>query len=306
MITVLAGGVGAARLLAGLVNVTDPAEVVAIVNTGDDLVLHGLHVSPDLDTVSYTLAGRQDPERGWGLAGETWTVMEQLAELGGETWFRLGDRDLATHLFRTGRLAQGAALHEVTAELAQRLGVAITLLPMSDDPVRTMVALAEGGEVAFQEYFVRLGHDVAVHNVRFDGAAQARPGPGVLDALRHAERIIVAPSNPILSIAPILAIPGVREVLADRASQVVAVSPLVGGAALKGPAARLLTELGYGASSAGVASYYRQLIAALVIDASDAADADAVEAQGVRCVATPTVMSDRAAAARLARAVLDV
>lgn len=305
MITVLAGGVGAARLLAGLVQVMDPSELAAVVNTGDDLVLHGLHISPDLDTVTYTLAGRQDPERGWGLAGETWTVMDQLAALGGDTWFRLGDRDLATHLFRTGRLAGGAPLHQVTAELAARLGVGATLLPMSDDPVRTMVALADGGEVAFQEYFVRLGHQVSVRGVRFDGAELARPAPGVLDALRHAERVVVAPSNPILSIAPVLAVPGVREVLAARVADVVAVSPLVGGAALKGPAARLLTELGYGASSAGVASYYQQLAATLVIDVSDADDRTGVERQGLRCVVAPTVMTDRAAAAGLGRAVLD-
>lgn len=305
MITVLAGGVGAARLLRGLAAVSEPGTVTAIVNTGDDTVLHGLHISPDLDTVSYTLAGWSDDERGWGLAGETWTVMEQLERLGGEAWFRLGDRDLATHLYRTHRLAGGASLSQVTAELADRLGVPVRLLPMSDQPVRTMVTLAEGGEIGFQEYFVARRHAVAVRSVRFAGAEAARPAPGALDAIRGADRVVICPSNPIVSIGPILAVPGVRQALAERRADTVAVSPLVGGAALKGPADRLLRELGHEASSAGVAALYAELAASLVIDDVDAADAPAVSATGVRCVVAPTVMHDADHAAALARVVLD-
>lgn len=305
MITVLAGGVGAARLLRGLTAVVGPDAVTAVVNTGDDMVLHGLHISPDLDTVAYTLAGWSDDGRGWGLAGETWTVMEQLERLGGEAWFRLGDRDLATHLFRTHRLASGATLSQVTAELVARLEVPARLLPMSDDPVRTMVTLADGEEVGFQHYFVALRHAVTVSAIRFAGVESASPAPGVLRAISEAERVVICPSNPIVSIGPILAIPGVRQALAERRSSTVAVSPLVGGAALKGPADRMLRELGHEASSAGVAQLYAELATALVIDDTDAADAPAVTATGVRCVVAPTVMHDTARAAALARVVLD-
>lgn len=304
MITVLAGGVGAARLLRGLVAVAGRGDVTAVVNTGDDTVLHGLHISPDLDTVSYTLAGWSDDERGWGLAGESWTVMEQLQRLGGEAWFRLGDRDLATHLYRTQRLAQGATLSQVTAELVERIGVPATLLPMSDDPVRTMVTLVDGDEVGFQQYFVGLGHAVAVRSVRFDGAQRSVPAPGVVEAIAAAERIVICPSNPVVSIGPILAVPGVRQALAERRSHTVAVSPLVGGAALKGPADRLLRELGHQATSGGLARLYRDVVGTLVIDDVDAADATAVSAEGMGCVVTPTVMTDAGRAADLARAVL--
>ena len=305
MIAVLAGGVGAARLLRGMVRAAPPGSVTAVVNTGDDTVLHGLHVSPDLDTVSYTLAGWSDDERGWGLAGETWTAMAQLERLGGLTWFRLGDRDLATHLYRTQRLGEGAPLSTVTAELVAAMAVPATLLPMSDDPVRTRLTLADGAEVAFQEYFVALAHAVTVTAVRFAGADAARPGPGVLQALRAADRIVIAPSNPIVSIAPILAVPGVRDVLAARREDTVAVSPLVGGAALKGPADRLLRELGHPSSSAGVATVYRDVAATLVVDEVDAAEAGAVTDAGLRCVVAPTVMHDVDAAVALARVVLD-
>jgi len=190
MITVLAGGVGAARLLRGLVRVVDPAEVVVVANTGDDLVLHGLHVSPDLDTITYTLAGAGNPETGWGLAGETWQAMDSLDHYGGPTWFRLGDRDLGTHLFRTGRLADGAGLAEVTAEVAEAWGLGFRLLPATEDRLRTMVTLADGDEVGFQEYFVGLRHDVPVSGIRFDGADDALPGPGVLEAITTAEAVV--------------------------------------------------------------------------------------------------------------------
>lgn len=303
MLVALAGGVGAARLLSGLVQVMAPEEITAVVNVGDDLVLHGLHVSPDIDTVTYTLADLDDKTQGWGVAGESWTVMAELEALGGTTWFRLGDRDLATHLYRTGRLAEGATLSAVTAELARRRKVAVRLLPVSDDPVRTQVTLAGGEEVAFQDYFVRLRHAVAVRAVRFCGAEAASPAPGVLEALAGAERVVVCPSNPVVSIGPILAVPGVRQALSRRRPDVVAVSPIVGGAALKGPADRMLRELGHESSVVGVARLYAPWCATLVVDEVDAALAPAVEAEGVRCVVAPTVMSTPARAAALAAVV---
>lgn len=305
MICALAGGVGAARMLRGLAARLDPADLVAVCNTGDDAELHGLHVSPDIDTVTYTLAGRADDERGWGLRGETWTVMDALDGLGGETWFRLGDRDLATHLFRTGRLRAGASLSEVTAAVAAALGVRVRLLPMSDDPVRTRLTLADGEHVDFQEYFVHRHHSVPVRDVNFEGAADAEPAPGVLDALTSAEGVVLCPSNPILSIAPILAVPGVAAALAARRASVVAVSPIVAGAALKGPADRLLVELGGEASVAEVARRYAGVAGTLVVDEADRQHADAVEAAGLRCVVAPTVMSTPQRASLLADTVLD-
>ncbi len=304
-VTALAGGVGAARLLRGMIDVVPAVGITAVVNTGDDLVLHGLHVSPDLDTVLYTLADAVDPVTGWGLAGESWRVMESLERLGGITWFRLGDRDLATHCFRTQRLGEGASLGEVTAELAASWGVDVRLLPVTDDPLRTRIQLAGGPEVAFQEYFVHLHHEVAVSSVRFDGASEARPGPGVLDAISGADVVVACPSNPIVSIGPLLAVPGVLEALAERRDRTVGVSPIVAGAALKGPADRLLVELGHESSVVGVARLYASWLGCLVVDEADATLAPAVEAEGVRCVVAPTVMSDRGRAAALSRTVLD-
>ena len=304
MIVALAGGVGAARLLRGLVRVVAPADVTAVVNTGDDVVLHGLHVSPDLDTVTYTLAEAVNDETGWGLAGETWTVMDALERFGVETWFRLGDRDLATHLYRTTRLAAGAPLSSVTAEIARGWGLEVRLLPMTDDRVETRVTV-EGTEIGFQDYFVRRRHSVAVERIRFAGAEQARPAPGVVDALGTADVVVVCPSNPLLSIAPLLAVPGLRDAVEARRSHTVAVSPIVGGVALKGPADRLLTELGHEASVVGVARLYASLAATLVIDEADATLAGAVEDAGMRCVVAPAVMHDPAAAAALAKTVLD-
>lgn len=305
MLTTLAGGVGAARLLRGMVRVVPPADITAVVNTGDDTVLHGLHISPDLDTVLYTLSGSINEETGWGLAGETWEVMAALARLGGVTWFNLGDRDLATHCYRTQRLAEGATLGRVTAELCRSFGVDVRLLPMSDDPVATHLQLVDGPEVAFQEYFVRLRHDVAVAGVRFDGIDRARPGPGVLEAIGEADTVVVCPSNPVVSIGPVLGVPGVREALVARRDRVVGVSPIIAGAALKGPADRLLAELGFESSAVGVARWYAGWVGTLVIDERDAALAGAVEAEGVRCVVAPTVMSTPEDAAALARVVLD-
>jgi LPPG:FO 2-phospho-L-lactate transferase len=303
VIAVLCGGVGAARLLSGLVRVVDPGEITAVVNTGDDLDWFGLRVCPDLDTITYTLAGASAPA-GWGLAGESWTTIDALARFGAPTWFKIGDRDLATHLFRTGRLAAGAPLHVVTAEIAAAFGVGVRLLPMSDDTVRTRLALTGGREVAFQEYFVELGHAVAVSAVRFAGATEARPSPGVLEALAAADVVVIAPSNPVVSIDPILAVPGIADALVARRSSVVAISPIVAGAALKGPADRLLVELGGESSALGVARHLGGVAATLVVDDADAALAAAIDAAGMRAVVTDTVMSSPEVAARLAATAL--
>ncbi|MCC5953324.1 MAG: 2-phospho-L-lactate transferase [Acidimicrobiia bacterium] len=305
MICVLAGGVGAARFLRGLIQVVPPAEVTAVVNVADDMVLSGLHISPDLDTVTYTLAGVNDTERGWGLAGETWHALEALRRFDPDAWFSLGDRDLGTHLYRTGRLAAGATLSEATAGICAGFGLEVSVLPVTDDPLRTRVTLATddgaaGEEVDFQDYFVRRRHDVAVHSLRFDGADVARPAPGVLAALDAAEVIVVAPSNPLVSIDPVLAVPGVRQALTERRADVVAVSPIVAGRALKGPADRLLRELGHDPSAIGVARHYAEVAATLVIDEADADRAADVEAAGMRCVVAPTVMSTPERAAALA------
>lgn len=304
-IVVLAGGVGAARFLTGLVQVVPPAEITVIANTGDDVELHGLHISPDLDTITYTVAGAIDPERGWGLSGETWNAMEGLRRYGGIDWFNLGDRDLATHLYRTQRLREGAGLAQVTDEIARAWGLELRLLPVTEDRLRTMVTVVDEGEIGFQEYFVRRHHDVAVTSVRIDGAERARPTPGALEAIADAEVVVVAPSNPIVSIGPLLTVPGVREAVAAARERTVAISPIVGGAALKGPADRMMRELGHDSSVTGVARLHGELAATLVVDEADAALRDAVIAEGVRCVVTPTVMSDPAVAARLARTTLD-
>jgi LPPG:FO 2-phospho-L-lactate transferase len=314
---VLAGGVGAARLLRGLVDVVPPDDVTAVVNTGDDMVLHGLAISPDIDTVTYTVADAIDPERGWGLRDESWQAMEGLSRYGGVTWFRLGDRDLATHLYRTQRLADGAGLAAVTAEIACAWGLGLHIVPVTEQPLRTMITLARdeadaagpavgaaGEEISFQDYFVRLQHAVPVARVRFAGAEAARPAPGVLAAIAGANTVVVAPSNPIVSIGPVMAVPGIREAVAARRDDVVAVSPLVGGRALKGPADRLLRELGHEDTVVGVARLYAPFVGTLVIDDADAGLADAVRATGLRCVVTDTIMRDPAAAAALCQVVL--
>jgi LPPG:FO 2-phospho-L-lactate transferase len=299
-------------MLSGLVRVVPAEDITAIVNVGDDTELHGLSISPDLDTVTYTLAGMDNRETGWGVADESWAVMEELGRLGGDDWFRLGDRDLATHLFRTGRLRAGVPLSAVTAELAHRRGIGVHLVPVTDDSLRTRVTLAEasalgppGTDVSFQDYFVRLRHSVAVRGVRFEGADTAHPAPGVMGALGQADIIVVCPSNPVVSIGPVLAVPGVRDTLVERRDRVVAVSPIVAGAALKGPADRLMAELGTEPSVVGVARLYAPWVGTLVVDVADASHASAVEAEGVRCVVTPTVMHTPDEAAQLGRAVVD-
>lgn len=300
-------------MLRGLVGVADPATITAVVNTGDDTVLHGLHVSPDLDTVTYTLAGAINGETGWGLAGETWQAMGELAALSGGrlSWFNLGDHDLGTHLYRTARLAEGATLSQVTAEITARWDLPVRLLPMSDDRVETRVraivardGTASEAELGFQEYFVGHRHDVPVRGVRFAGVEEARPAPGVLEAIAGAERIVICPSNPIVSIGPVLATGGIGEAVAARRNDVVAVSPIVGGRALKGPADRMLADLGFTSSVGGVARLWSPYAATLVIDPADEGERDQVEGAGMACVVHPSVMTGPAAAHALARVVL--
>lgn len=303
-VAVLCGGVGAARFLSGLLQVVEAGDVTAIVNTADDVVLHGLHISPDLDTVTYTLAGATDTERGWGLDGETWQAMEGLRRYGGIDWFNLGDRDLATHMYRTQRLRDGAGLAEITAEIARAWDLDLAILPVTEDPLRTMVTVEDEGEIGFQEYFVRRQHSVAVTGIRFDGAEAARPGPGVLDAITDADVVVIAPSNPLVSIGPLLAVPGVRPAVEAARDRTVAVSPIVGGAALKGPADRMMRELGHEPTATGVARLYAPLAATLVVDEVDAGAVDAVTAAGTRCVVAPTIMSRPGVAAALARTAL--
>jgi LPPG:FO 2-phospho-L-lactate transferase len=305
MLTALAGGVGAARFLAGLVDVVDPATVTVVVNTGDDEEFHGLWVSPDLDSVTYRLAGASNPETGWGLAGETFHANSALARYGEETWFSLGDRDLATHLYRTRRLREGASLTTVTDEIASAWGVGVRLVPMTDDRVATRITVRERGgrleELAMQDWFVRRRAEPPVVSVRFEGAEASRPAPGVLEAIASAETIVVCPSNPIISIGPLLAVPGIRDALRARRERVVGVSPIVGGAPVRGPADRLMGPLGIEVSCVGVAGAYRDFCSALVIDAKDAHLASQVEALGVRGVVADTVMRDARVAAALAR-----
>ncbi len=312
-VAVLSGGVGAARFLGGLLAVMPASDVTAIVNTGDDTELHGLSISPDLDTITYTIAGATDSERGWGLSGETWHAMEALGRYvevrperstAAPTWFNLGDRDLATHFYRTARLAEGATLTEVTAEIVSAWGLSLGVLPMTDHRFRTVVTLAEGGErVSFQDYFVRLRHSVPVAAVDFEHD-RARLTDQARAALLDADVIVIAPSNPLVSIGPIRALPEVDQILASRRECVVAVSPIVGGAALKGPADRMLRELGMQPSVVGVAHLYAPVAAALVIDPQDEHLTEAVEAEHIHCVVEPSIMSTPARAKALAEACL--
>lgn len=306
--TVLSGGVGAARMLSGILAVVDPTAVTAVVNVADDLELHGLRICPDLDTITYTLAGEINPDTGWGLKGESWQAMATVGRYGGIDWFGLGDRDIGTHMYRTQRLSEGASLAEVTAEITSAWGLGLRLLPATEDRLRTRITLADGPdagtEVSFQEYFVKLRHGVPVRSVRFDGAEHCSSGPGVLEAIADAERVVIAPSNPVISIDPVLAIPGLRAAVEARRADTVAVSPIIDGAAIKGPADRLLGELGLESTAVGIARLYAPLAATLVIDETDAHLADAVAAEGIEPVVTATIMRTPEVAAALARTVL--
>jgi LPPG:FO 2-phospho-L-lactate transferase len=300
-VAVLSGGVGGARFLRGVVDAVDPADVTAIVNVGDDLEVLGLSVSPDLDSVVYALAGLSDDERGWGRADETWNALATVGALGGEAWFRLGDRDLGLHLVRTQALRRGDTLSAVTARITAALGLEVTILPATDEPLRTWLD-TPNGSFDFQHWFVARRHSDPVDRVRFEGAADARPAPGVLEALHEAELILIAPSNPYVSIGPILAVERIRSALERRRVPCVAVSPLIGGAAVKGPAAQMLQRLEGGTTPQHVAQCYAGLIDAFVIDEADAQSADAL---GVRPIVTKTLMRDAASRRALAEAALD-
>jgi LPPG:FO 2-phospho-L-lactate transferase len=298
-VTVLSGGVGGARFLCGVVEAVDPAKVTAIVNVGDDLEVLGLAVSPDLDSVVYTLAGLSDEERGWGRADETWNALATVEALGGDAWFRLGDRDLGLHLVRTHALRAGEPLSSVTARLTAAIGLEATILPATDDPLRTWLD-TPNGSFDFQHWFVARAHRDPVDRVRFEGAADSSPAPGVLEALHEADLILIAPSNPYVSIAPILAVSRIRSALERRRVPCVAVSPLIGGKAVKGPAADMLARLEGGTTPAHVAQCYAGLIDALVVD-----EADAAGDVGVRTIVTKTLMRDAASRRALAEAALD-
>ncbi|MGI9622116.1 MAG: 2-phospho-L-lactate transferase [Acidimicrobiales bacterium] len=304
---VLAGGVGAARLLRGLVRAIPESNVTAIVNIADDFRIHGLHVSPDLDTVTYTLAGVDNAETGWGVTDETWAAMEMVRMYGGIEWFNLGDRDLGTNLFRTQRLSEGATLSEVTAEITNAWSIGARVLPVSDDAIQTRVTVVDEGEIGFQEYFVRRRHDVEVSSVRFEGIDEAHPSPGVIESIKSADLVVIAPSNPIVSIGPLLAVPGVSEALVERRKTVAAVSPIVGGRALKGPADRMMSELGHDATVVGIASIYEGVAATLVIDELDAELRSDVlgNTNDLSCVVTDTVMRDADTAQQLSRTIID-
>lgn len=301
-VVALAGGVGGARLAHGLASVRPAVRLTVVVNTGDDFEHMGLTICPDLDTVLYTLAGLANARTGWGRAGESWNFLEALAALGGPTWFRLGDRDLAMHAERTRRLQAGQPLSAAVDELRRALGVAATVLPMSDDPVRTVVETAEG-PLPFQEYFVARACEPQVRGFRFEGAAAARPAPGVLEALSAADLVVLCPSNPWVSLDPILAVPGLRQAAAARPA--VGVSPIVGGRALKGPAAKMAAELGLPPSARTVAEHYRGLLRGFVVDEQDAALAPEVRALGIEVLVAQTVMRGAGGRRRLAEQVLD-
>ncbi len=302
----LAGGVGAARFLRGVVQVVPPDSVAAIVNTGDDRLFYGVHVSPDLDIVTYTLAGEIDTERGYGLAGDGTRVVDGLAKLGHETWFRLGDRDLATSLHRTVRLSEGAGLAAIADEVRRAFGVGCRILPMSEDPCPTFVELSGGRRVHFEEYLARDGAPDDVTRVDLEAAAAATPGPGVLDAIAAARTVLVCPSNPVVSIEPILQVPGVRGALRASSAPVVGVSPIIGGAPVKGPADRLLRGTGTEVSALGVAQRYGDLLDGFVIDHADADLAPAIEALGLRVRVEETLMRDASISAQVARSAIEI
>jgi LPPG:FO 2-phospho-L-lactate transferase len=304
-ITALAGGVGASKLLLGLYRVMDPSLLTIVVNTGDDIVLHGLKISPDLDIVTYTLAGVVDPAKGWGLRGETFHALKHLAAYGRPNWFNLGDRDLATHIHRTAMLAEGKTLSQAAGSIRTALRVKSRILPMSDDPIPTMIDSNEG-PLHFQEYLVKRRTEPIVNGIRFAGVASAKPAPGVLEAIRDADRIIVCPSNPLISIGPILAVPGIREQLQTHKEKVFAVCPIVGGKSLKGPSDKMLAQLGYKPTALSVAELYADFTGTFVIDPADKPQSAAISALSMRVAILPTVMKALSQKRRLARDLLSL
>jgi LPPG:FO 2-phospho-L-lactate transferase len=305
MITVLAGGVGAAKFLQGLVEVVDPRDVTIIGNTGDDIDLHGLHISPDLDIVTYTLAGMHDAEQGWGVQKDTFHTLEMLGRYGHPTWFNLGDYDLATHIHRSERLRRGWPLSAITEEIRQALGVVSRILPMTDQHSETKI-LTDEGTLHFQEYLVQRRTEPSVRGVVYEGIEVARPAPGVCEAIQAADGIIIPPSNPIVSIGTILAVPGTRQALAAKRGRIVAVSPIVQGATLKGPADKLMVALGYEASALGVAHYYGTLLDAFVLDTLDQALEEPVRRLGIGVRVFNTIMSGPAERRALAKVVVEM
>jgi LPPG:FO 2-phospho-L-lactate transferase len=302
-IVALAGGVGASKLLLGLYKEMDPAALTIIVNTGDDIELHGLKISPDLDIVTYTLAGIVDFAKGWGFRGETFHALKRLALYGRANWFNLGDRDLATHIHRTTMLAEGKTLSQAAESIRAALGVKARILPMSDEPVPTIIDSSEG-PLHFQEYLVKRRAEPVVKGIRFQGVESAKPAPGVLDSIRDAGRIVICPSNPLISIGPILSVPGIREALRARKRDVYAVCPIVGGKSLKGPSDKMLAQLGYEASAMGVAKIYADFVGTLVIDPVDKSQSAAIAQVGMKVAVVPTVMKTLAQKRKLARALL--
>ena len=289
MITALAGGVGAARFLQGLVKLLPEDKLTVIVNTGDDIDFYGLHISPDIDIVMYTLAGLVDEVKGWGVAGDTFYSIQMLERYGYKTWFKLGDKDLATHIHRTHLLNKGLSLSEVTARLTKDLGLKMKILPMTNEKFGTMI-ITEKGRMHFQEYLVKRGSQDRVVNVEFEGTEKALPSPGVVDSIFNSKAIIICPSNPIVSIGTILSISGVRDALIKTKAKVIAVSPIVGGAPIKGPADKLMRGLGLEVSAYGVASYYKDFLDVFVIDDKDSTDKSRIEALGLQVIVTNTIM----------------
>jgi LPPG:FO 2-phospho-L-lactate transferase len=292
-VVALSGGVGGAKLALGLNAIIGSDDLTLIANTGDDFRFHGLAVSPDIDTLVYTLSGKNDDVRGWGLAGETWGFMDALGGLGGESWFNLGDHDLAMHVLRTDRLGQGAALSQITDDIRRSLGIAARILPMSDQPAPTIVHTVEHGALPFQRYFVERQAAPTVTGFTFEGIDGARPAPGLLDAIDAAERIIICPSNPFISIDPVLAVPGVRAAVAGAAASVIAISPIVAGDAIKGPTAKMFRELGVEPSVQAVAERYQDIVDLMIIDDQDAAATSDLQALGMAVVTSNTIMRTR-------------
>lgn len=301
-VVALAGGVGGAKLVDGLASCLHPDELTVVVNTGDDFDMYGLSISPDLDTVCYTLARIVNPETGWGLGDETWRVLDEISSLGGNPWFKLGDKDLATHLERTRLLSEGFTLSQITRRLCDNWGVQVTVLPMSNEPVRTIVQTAAHEELSFQEYFVKLGCLPQVTGFYFRGIEQALPVPGVVEAIQNADLVIICPSNPWVSIKPILAVRGIRESLAGKV--VIAVSPIIGGNVIKGPAAKMYREMGIEPSALAVAAHYKDILRGFVFDHIDQSYSSEVSAWGIIPYVTDTIMKSREDRRRLAEEVL--
>ena len=304
MLLIFTGGTGGAKLVQGLHQILAPADLTVIVNTGDDLDWWGLHVSPDIDSVLYALAGLLSPDRGWGVDKDSFRCLERMQQLGQPAWFALGDLDLATHLTRTAMLRAGKSLSQATAELAAKVGIRVRVLPMSDDPVATVLDTAKG-TLKFQEYFVRERHQVEVRRVRFEGAHRARPAPDVIESIAAAETIIFAPSNPVTSIGPILSVPGIRDALRQAKAPIAAVSPIVGGAAVSGPAAALMKMMGWPSTISGIAKVYEDFLDVLIADRADEPEAAALRSGGLRVLCTDTIMNSPASRRALARFALE-